>query len=170
MNYEIVDDLLDSDTLEYIQTVMCNGDLKHHIHFPWFLSQNVATSNSDLDDMHCYFYHPFYWDNAPASEWYHEFIGQICSKMQIKSLMRVKGNLYPCTNDIFEHEPHIDMNFSHNGAIFYVNTNNGYTKLSDGTKIDSKENRLLLFDPSLPHNSSTCNDSKFRVNINFNYF
>jgi hypothetical protein len=29
---------------------------------------------------------------------------------------------------------------------------------------------ILLFDPSKPHNSTTCTDDKCRVNVNFNYF
>lgn len=32
------------------------------------------------------------------------------------------------------------------------------------------ENRLLLFDPIVPHHSTTCSDDKCRVNINFNFF
>ena len=35
--------------------------------------------------------------------------------------------------------------------IYYINTNNGYTKLEDGTKVMSVANRLLLFDGSTSH-------------------
>ena len=37
-------------------------------------------------------------------------------------------------------------------------------------KIESIENRALLFDPSIEHRSTTCTDAKGRININFNYF
>jgi len=50
-------------------------------------------------------------------------------------MIRVKANLYPKDEKFIEHDWHIDYNFNHNGAIFYVNTNNGYTILEDGTKI-----------------------------------
>ena len=65
---------------------------------------------------------------------------------------------------------HIDFDFSHKGAILYINSCNGYTKLEDGTKIDSVANRILFFDPSTPHCSTTTSDTTARFNINFNYF
>ena len=48
--------------------------------------------------------------------------------------------------------------------------NDGFTVLHDGTKIESKRNRLLLFDGSKPHHSTNCTDDWRRININFNYF
>ena len=41
--------------------------------------------------------------------------------------------------------------------------------LEDGTKVDSVANRLLLFNSSLNHNSSTTTNAKGRYNININY-
>jgi hypothetical protein len=49
-------------------------------------------------------------------------------------------------------------------------TCDGFTSLDDGTKIESIENRLLLFDSNKPHASSTCTNAKARFNMNFNYF
>ena len=94
----------------------------------------------------------------------------IISRLDIKSILRIKGNLYPKTNTIFEHNTHTDFNFKHKGFLYYINNNNGFTKLNNGIKVESVENRGLFFDPSLSHNSSTCNDSNSRININFNYF
>ena len=65
---------------------------------------------------------------------------------------------------------HVDYPYSHKAAIFYINTCDGYTKLEDGTKIDSVANRMLLFDASKPHTPSDCTNQSVRVNINFNYF
>ena len=78
--------------------------------------------------------------------------------------------MYPSTPKIVYHDPHVDIPWQHKGAIFYVNTNNGVTVLEDGTEIESIENRLLLFDSSKEHSSTSCTDAKVRVNINFNYF
>jgi len=44
------------------------------------------------------------------------------------------------------------------------------SKFNGKNKVESVENRLLLFDPSETHNSTSCTDEKVRVNINFNYF
>ena len=64
---------------------------------------------------------------------------------------------------------HIDYNFSHSGAILSLNTCDGYTKLEDGTKIDSVANRILLFDPGEEHASTTTTNVSARFNINMNY-
>ena len=55
-------------------------------------------------------------------------------------------------------------------AIYYVNSNDGYTEFEDGTRIETIENRLLVFDSSLWHTGSTCTNAKVRCVINFNYF
>ena len=43
-------------------------------------------------------------------------------------------------------------------------------QLLQNLKIESIENRLLIFDASVPHHSTTCTDDKCRVNVNFNFF
>ena len=55
-------------------------------------------------------------------------------------------------------------------AIFYVNTNNGYTIFKDSQeKVDCIENRLVTFPTDTDHCGVSCTDSKQRVVINFNY-
>ena len=43
-------------------------------------------------------------------------------------------------------------------------------RLDGGQKIRSVANRMLFFDATKLHNSTTCTDEKGRFNINFNYF
>jgi hypothetical protein len=50
-----------------------------------------------------------------------------------------------------------------------VNTNNGYTKFEDGTKVECVANRLLTFPTNIKHCGASCTDEKTRVVINFNY-
>jgi hypothetical protein len=83
--------------------------------------------------------------------------------------MRIKGNLYPSTETIVHHMDHIDYEFPHRGAIFYLNTNDGLTVVNN-QEVESIENRLLLFDPTVPHHSTTYTNDKCRVNVNFNFF
>ena len=54
---------------------------------------------------------------------------------------------------------------------YYVNTNNGYTEFeSNGMKVDSVENRLIIFDSNEKHRAVTTTDTPRRSVINFNYF
>jgi len=55
-------------------------------------------------------------------------------------------------------------------AILYMNTNNGYTKFEDGTKVESVANRMITFPANMKHSGTSCTDEKTRVVINFNYF
>ena len=55
-------------------------------------------------------------------------------------------------------------------SIFYVNTNNGYTKFEDGTKVESVANRLLTFPANMKHTGTSCTDEKTRVVINCNFY
>ena len=54
-------------------------------------------------------------------------------------------------------------------AIFYLNTNNGYTLFDKGDKIPSLENRVVEFDSNLKHCAVDHTDTKYRIVINFNY-
>tara|TARA_R100000458_G_C8142987_1_gene153421 strand:+ start:139 stop:648 length:510 start_codon:yes stop_codon:yes gene_type:complete len=120
-----------------------------------------------------YLIHMVYWNDSPYSDWfqpiYNEFIPRLRGLKIFKSLMRIKINAFPYTETIHEHNKHVDYTFKHLGAIYYLNTCDGYTKLKDGTKIDSIANRLLIFDASEPHQSTTTTTARLRYNINFNF-
>ncbi len=86
--------------------------------------------------------------------------------------LKVNGRkvvFYPYTDTVREHAPHVDYDFDHYGAIFALNTCDGFTRLTDGTKIESVENRFFIFNASQFHNSSTTSDAQSRYNINFNF-
>ena len=170
MNYQIVDNFISQESLDRIQNSMLALDDHNLSYFPWFTSRSVASTSDDLSLRQFYMVHPFYWEFHPASDFFHDLLVEMIVKLQPNAIIRVKGNLYPATDTILEHEPHVDFHYSHKGALFFVNTNDGYTTLADGTKIESVENRMLFFDPSEPHFSSNCTNDKFRVTINFNYF
>ena len=111
------------------------------------------------------------------------------AKADVQSIWRIKANLLTKTPNIIENEFHVDMGRVYKDgveidssgghkkllkqsttSIFYVNTNNGYTKFEDGTKIESVANRLVSFSSNMKHKGTSCTDEKIRVVINFNYF
>ena len=94
----------------------------------------------------------------------------ILEKLNIKSMIRAKANLYPYSGKtLYEHEMHIDYEFPHYAALLSLNTCDGYTKLEDGTKIESVANRIVIFDASQKHCSTTTTSDFARINININY-
>jgi hypothetical protein len=134
--------------------------------FEWYYNENVSHKKAN-DGF--YFTHNFYKDYSPKSSKI-IFLDPIILKINPKAIIRIKGNYYPRTEKIIEHDKHVDYLFENKGFIFYINNNNGFTRLNDGTIIESVENRGLFFDAHIEHNSSTCTDQDGRININFNYF
>ena len=157
---KIIDNFLSEKELELMKTIMMRKQ-----DMPWYYNDYIASQRAN-DPMY-YFTHNFF--NEYKSNWFY-IVEPILNKIDHRVLIRCKENMYPSTPVITQHDPHVDLEYKHKGAIFYVNTNNGVTALEDGTEIESIENRLLLFDSSKEHNSTSCTDAKVRVNINFNYF
>lgn len=87
------------------------------------------------------------------------------------SILRIKANFYPHTHVVNEHKPHADGKNTHRlrGALFCLNTCDGYTGFADGTKVESVENRLILFDSLESHYSTSTSNAQARINININY-
>ena len=69
-------------------------------------------------------------------------------------------------------EYHTDWTFPgsiHRTAIYYCNTNNGFTEFETGEKFNSEFNRLVIFDGRIKHMGYTCTDQQTRVVLNVNY-
>jgi hypothetical protein len=160
MKYEIIDNFLEQEKFIKIKDSILSAD------FPWFYNNYVSYEKSK-DGF--YFTHTFFKNNRVNSNVY-DLIYPIINKLKIKSIIRAKANFYPRTNKIEEHNKHKDFNYKHKAFIFYINTNDGFTRLKNKEKIESIENRGLLFDASIEHNSSTCTNQNGRVNINLNFF
>jgi len=172
MNVQVQDNFLDPQQFFELQKDMCGGE------FPWYWQPNVAYDIIPDELLECdkldnwQFSHMLYWLDAPQSAWYKE-ARILLDAMQpnITALMRVKANCNPVTKEPIEHGYHTDINQSESTtSIFYLNTNNGYTKFEDGTKVDCVANRLVTFPNNIRHTGVTCTDKKNKIVININYF
>ena len=161
--FEIIDNVLPKEEFENIKNFMLNPN------FPWNLTTVVTNEKENLPISASYYFTHEFWSGF-HTEPEAQVFAPLMNKMDCKSMMRIKANLYPSTEIIVHHDNHIDYEFSHKGAIFYLNTNNGLTVIEDKIEVNSIENRLLLFDASRLHRSTTCSDDKCRVNVNFNFF
>ena len=137
-------------------------------YFPWHYN-NMKTN--DLSSLYNFqFTHLFYDNNRPNSNYY-DLLTPLIEKINPASILRIKANLTPITDTIIDYDLHLDYSdIQCKTAIFYINTNNGYTLFADGSKIDSIENRFISFNSNLLHTGSSCSDMKVRCVININYF
>ena len=161
--YKIIDNVLPQEKFEDIKNFILDSN------FPWNLTPVVTNEEENLPTTASYYFTHKFWYGF-HTEPQAQVFAPILNLLGCKSMIRIKGNLYPSTETIIHHDNHIDYDYPHRGAIFYLNTNNGLTILEDKIEVESVENRLLLFDPSKPHRSTTCTDDKCRVNVNFNFF
>tara|TARA_B100000424_G_C22611620_1_gene340759 strand:+ start:54 stop:530 length:477 start_codon:yes stop_codon:yes gene_type:complete len=140
-------------------------EILESFNFPWFYFNGKVMPNNKLFDFG--FSHTFYIHNKPNSEFLN-ILDPIINKIEPLSLIRIKANLNPISKDLIEFKEHTDQQFKCKAAIYYVNDNNGYTMIGD-KKVESKGNRIVMFNANTKHygtNSTNCNN---RVVINFNY-
>ena len=160
MKYEVIDNFLDKESFLKIKNVVMGNS------FPYYYA-NVITG---LDPKEGFYLTHLIFNNTFDKSMYYDLVKPIIDKLKIKSLIRIKANLYSPTTKIVEHKSHTDYKFKHNGFLYYLNTCDGFTRLGKKIKIKSVENRGLIFEANLPHNSSTTTNNNGRFNINFNYF
>lgn len=166
MNYKIIDNFLPKDEFNIIKEHMLGAWVE------WAFNSFVAYSDSPLskDPYDFQFTHTFYYKGEPRSQWM-QIIDPILQKINPSAVVRIKANLQIRTENIVTHQLHLDHEkFDGKIAIFYINTNDGYTILEDGTKIDSVENRLVVLDSNVLHTGTTCTDQKVRCLINFMFY
>jgi hypothetical protein len=172
---KIEDNFLDQNVFGELQTLMMGHD------FDWHYN-DIIDYVEDKDKF--MFFHLFYAGSVPISSFI-EQLNPILEILNPVSLWRIKANLLTKTPTIVENEFHHDIDsFDDENrktifpkkleqwttSIFYVNSNNGYTKFEDGTKVESVANRMATFPANLKHTGTSCTDEKTRVVVNFNYF
>jgi len=155
---DITDNYLNKEYLDHLDS---NLNLDS---FPWYWTKKID-GNNDINNYH--FSHVFYNDNRINSQFF-PLIENFIPLLKPKSLVRIKANLTVRTEKQIIFKKHKDQDFDCKVAIFYLNSNNGYT-LIDTKKIESIKNRMVFFS-NCWHSSSTATDQPNRIVINFNYF
>jgi len=160
---KIIDNFLDEDEFKILQQYLTNDS------FTWNLLPSIANNKQGLDQYQ--FVHTFFDISKPSLQNYSNFLTPLFSKLQAKYILRVKANLRPRTTQGVLSDYHVDMSLNQQTAIYYLNTNNGYTKFQDSTfdDVPSVANRLLTFYGGLKHCGCSATDSNYRILLNINY-
>lgn len=157
---KIEDDFLSPEDLDKLDSIINSP------HFPWFF-QKEQTWDDDP-----FFCHIMYCHDISQSQFYLQ-VNEIFKKhLNWTSLYRLNVNLVPKIGSTSNF--HTDVNDEHNEevmttAIFYLNTNNGYTEFENGEIVESISNRLVEFPSSCRHRAIGQTDTDKRVVLNFNY-
>jgi len=152
-------------------------DLKEYFfsaNFPWYYNSNVVYSDKDgisEDKKNFQFTHAFYMNDRINSEHF-KILTPLLKIINPLTVVRIKANLLIRTPKNIEHGYHTDYDKNSHKlttGIFYLNTNDGYTKFKNNKIVKSEANKYIEFEGQESHTGSTCTDENIRVVINFNY-
>ncbi len=174
MSIIIIKDFLPKNEFETIQKMFLGPRI------PWFfnscivdlsISDSIENRDVSIEDLYDYqFTHMLYQNYTICSEFF-QLLDPILTKLNPSAILRIKSNLIPRSDKIIEFPLHIDItHFKGKTAIFYINSNDGYTLFQDGTKVESIENQIVIFDSTTMHTGTTCTNQKNRCVINFNFY
>lgn len=132
---------------------------------PWFFSHGVTHH----DDGHTQFVHGVYTGGEPTSNLW-PLMRPVLQVLEAASAMSIKANLVVRTDTVVEHEIHNDNPLKDAyTAVYYINTNDGYTYFENGERVGSVANRLVIFPSTMKHGGSSCTDQPCRIVVNLNY-
>ena len=139
-----------------------------HPMFPWYFIPLITYWDNELvePEKHFQFVHSFFFEHKTTSQFFN-ILDPIVEKLKAKSFIRIKANCITMTDKHILHGFHNDYD-DNVTAIYYVNTNNGYTMFESGEKIPSVQNQLATFDGNQRHCSVVQTDTSARYIININ--
>ena len=159
---KIFKNVLKKEEADYLEDMFTSNT------FPWFITRGIVNEKIDKDYQ---FNHIFYTDFRINSDSFN-LLEPILNVLKPTSLIRIKANLVPRDSKITKHKMHTDVPAptSSKTAVYYVNTNNGFTLFKKNKKITSEKNKLVMFNSDTEHASTTCTNKDYRIVLNFNYF
>ena len=169
MNINIIDNFLPDYYFKPLQSRLLGE------YFPWFhngyISYQDDPKNKTYQFVHTlYDIRPEYNGETDCYSLIRDSLNLIRQKLNVTKLYRIKANLRP--KSFFNRSGggyHIDGYDCSHTSVYYINTNDGYTKFKNGRKVKSVENRMVVFPSHLEHQGYTCSDQLKRVVVNFNY-
>ena len=165
MNYTIIDNFLDSDFYQEISEIIKSEKI------PWYFRKKDTPNSKNLNG---YFCCGFYDNDRPDHPLYDNIIVPILEKLECVSPIMVRANLILRDKDSLESSFHVDYQLPHSKtAIFFLTTCNAKTVLKINNQeifVESKENRMLIFDTLVEHKLIFQKDVHKRYILNFNYF
>tara|TARA_Y100001951_G_C11133523_1_gene179539 strand:- start:71 stop:577 length:507 start_codon:yes stop_codon:yes gene_type:complete len=165
---KIIDNFLDKKDFNNLKKGMEDTN-----YFPWFYApckDKTKDKTSDTDLNQWQFTHIFY-ENYTINSSKFDLVRAFIKKINPTALLRIKANLTTYSPILKEGEFHQDtLTKNVKSAIYYLNTNDGYTLFKkDKKKIESVANRMVFFNSTEWHTGTNTTNAKKRIVINFIY-
>ena len=162
MSPKVVENFLSPSNYNALYSALTNE------YFPWYYNNYKVKEVSDKL-FHYQFTHVFFENNKINSS-YFTILQSLLEKLKLKTLKKVKANLNPISDKLVEFGEHKDAAKEAQcmSMIYYLNTNNGYTKIKN-KKIKSKANKAVFFPSHAFHFGTNSTDCNNRMVINIIY-
>ena len=169
---QVIDNFLPTNEFSQLQELMMGRT------FPWYFIDiiNYEWSEKEKDDVRSFqFVHLILGKSYESYSSHTQFILDLFKeRLNADMLIRIKANLNVNSPVLETYDWHTDYyaewSEQSKSAVFYVNSNDGYTEFEDGTKVESVANRIAIFPTMKSHRATNCTNSKSRVVLNFNFF
>lgn len=162
----VIDEYLDRDLFLSIKTAIEAAS------FPWERSMILKNPPAHLDSISNFQHiHGFFLRNSRRQYMSAKFdiVRPIINRLNPIDLIKVKVNRTGRKDRHIEYGFHVDtQRAGATTAIFYLNSNNGFTLFDDTEKVFSVENRMVLFDSTKCHTGVSCTDADYRFVLNIN--
>ena len=158
--YKVIDNFLEEKDFLDIQTKLLSPN------FPWYYNDTMTGTDN------CFFHHHIYSKHKIWSDIF-ELCSPLMQKLDISAMFELRANLVIAKEKHWESEWHYDFDHKKGKtAILYINDNNGCTIIDKNKKhkVESKANRICIFDNKEFHKMISQTNSKRRVVLNINYF
>tara|TARA_B110000977_G_C10879527_1_gene416896 strand:- start:284 stop:775 length:492 start_codon:yes stop_codon:yes gene_type:complete len=159
----IIDNFLPEDEFDYMERNFLGS------YFPWYYNAGISNYPYETDGHNYQLTHLLVLDTGERTH-FSSLLDPLIKKINPKKLIRAKVNLGPRDFTQVEGGWHRDYDDPElTTATFYINDNNGYTMFEDGTKVESKRNRLASFPATERHSGVSHTDAQVRIVLNLNY-
>jgi hypothetical protein len=168
MKYEVIDNFLQTDTYNYIKDIIISSA------FNW----QVRPLNNSLEAKGKFQLAHFTHEHGKVLS----IISDVITKPLMAQLKQTKGynkvgvtrgriNGFIPTSENIALGLHKDIEDTEKfyTLLLYLTTDNGGTRFETGEKINSVENRALIFKAHYQHETITQTNNNLRINININY-
>ena len=171
---KIFNDIISEKNSNQLEEFLLNDN------FPWFFVKKSSGKSQEVSGFKdtVQFEHHFIRDSQITSQAIHHLMylmnwNNIVKETKVSSsIFRMKSNLLLKTQSS-PNTPHIDSSDSHTVLLYYVNDSSGPTVFYDENlkvvnEISPKKGRIIVFDGSVYHSSSSPQSNSHRCVINFN--
>ena len=131
------------------------------VNFPWFYKKNQTGKDSS------FLFHCFFAENKINSTLYY-LIEPLVKKFNYAQIFSKAELKRPMKSNWHSDFDNLKSTPKSKTAIYYVNTNNGYT-IFKNKKIKSEQNKMIVFNGDTKHKVKYQTDKDTRIVINFLY-